>query len=379
MRARDVLTERLAQAGVKVDGARPWDPRIADERFFGRVLRGGSLALGEAYMDGWWECDDLPAFVERLLRWRSARPSGLLRTLGARLHALRRRLLNLQGKARARQVVDAHYELPARLFERMLGRTMAYTCGYWKDTAHLDAAQEAKLELICRKLELRPGQALLEWGSGFGAFARWAAQRHGCEVVGVNLSSEQLAFARRFCEGLPVVFHQCDYRAPAEYAGGRRFDRFASIGMFEAIGRRNFRRHMELLHSLLADDALWLLHTIGDEECSSDPWLDRYIFPNGELPTLGQIADSVRGLFQIEDVHNFGPDYARTLTAWEANFRGAWPEIRGAHEALFSERFFRMWVYYLGCCNGAFRARNMHLWQVVLSKGQRREAYRSAR
>jgi len=370
MSARDSLSARLAQADVQVGGPRPSDLRVRDERFFERVLRGGSLALGESYMEGLWECDDLPGLFERLSAWRNSRPERSYTPLRDRWQRLEQRLLNLRGRHRAREVLDAQHQLPVRLFQRMLGRSMVYSCGYWRDARDLDAAQEAKLELICRKLELRAGQSLLEWGSGFGAFARWAAQRHGCEVVGVNPSSEQLLFARRLCADLPVVFHQCDYRVPQVYAQERRFERFASIGMFEAVGWRNLRRHMELLHGLLADGALGLLHTIGDEAGSHDPWLHRYVFPNGAPPTLGQIASALKGLFEIEDLQNLGPDQARTLQAWEANFRGTWNELRDTDER-FDDRFFRTWVYYLGCCQGVFRARKMQVWQIVLSKGRR--------
>jgi cyclopropane-fatty-acyl-phospholipid synthase len=374
---RALVAAALARADVGLNGRRPWDLRVHDDRFFRRVLFNGSLAFGEAYMDGWWDAADLSELFFRLLR--GGKTCRRDRSLAAHVRDIKARLVNLQSRARARKVVDGHYNLDTRLFERMLGETMAYTCAYWPDATTLDEAQRAKLDLVCRKLQLKPGDRVLDIGCGFGSFARYAAERYGCSVVGINLSPVQAGFARRFCEGLPVEVRECDYREVGAYFTGDPFDRVVSIGMFEAVGRRNFRRYMEVVHRVLKDRGLWLLHTIGDEECSSDPWLDRYIFPNGELPSLDQIARAVRGLFHVEDLHNFGTDYARTLAAWSERFQAAWAELQRLDGGLFTGRFHRMWVYFLACCAGSFRARNIHLWQLVLSKGCLSEGYRSIR
>lgn len=369
----------LAEAGVAVGGPRPWDIRVHDARIYGRVLRGGSLALGEAYMDGSWDCDDLEGLVERLVRWRHQRPLWPFLEWPRRLDDLHRRLAELQGRRRARQVVHAHYDLPSVLFEAMLGKAMAYSCAYWPQAETLDEAQQAKLDLICRKLDIRESDRVLDLGCGFGSFARFAAEHYGCSVVGVNLSSVQVAYARQFCAGLPVEIHHCDYRDVGAYVSGKTFDKIVSIAMFEAVGHRNHRRYMELVHAHLKDGGLWLLHTLGDRYCSSDPWMNRYIFPNGELPTLGQLGEAMLGLFQLEDLHNFGLDYCRTLEEWERNFRSGWPEIRRADPGRFDERFFRMWIYYLTSCRGSLRARNMHLWHLVMSKDYSPVVYRSVR
>jgi cyclopropane-fatty-acyl-phospholipid synthase len=372
------VTDLLSSMDVQIDGRHPWDVRVHDERFYRRILLRGSLGLGESYMDGWWDCDDLGEFFRRILASRRARGGLPLVEWSRRLGDLKRRVVNLQDAVRARAVVEAHYDLPVQLFEAMLGRTMAYTCAYWKDATTLEEAQEHKLDLICRKLGVTSSDVILELGCGFGSFARYAAGTYGCTVVGVNLSTEQVGYAREFCRGLPVELHRCDYRDVNVYARGRQFDRIVSIGMFEAIGRKNYRSHMEIVHRLLKSGGLWLLHTVGDETCSADPWVTRYIFPNGELPTVGQIAQAIRGLFRLEDVHNFGLDYGRTLRRWEHNFVERWNLLRRGLEPMFDDRFFRKWIYFLGCSRGSFEARNVDLWQIVMSK-DRAATYRPVR
>lgn len=385
-RGPDGYFERiLREAGIAMNGGAPWDLELRNKKLATRVVAGGMLAFGESYMDGWWETRDLGELCYRLLVWQAKRGGGTGRIDWPRIWGnFRRGLFNLQRRGRqAREVVDEHYDLPAHLFEAMLGETMAYSCAYWKglgeDPANLDAAQRQKLDLICRKLELKRGELLLDLGCGFGSLARFAAREYGCRVVAVNLSAGQLAFARDFCAGLPVEFHHCDYRDVPTYAQGRTFDKVASIAMFEAIGHKNFRGYLEIAERLLKDQGLFLLHSLGDVECSSNPWLDKYIFPNGELPTVGQLAEAAKGLFHFEDFHNFGPDYAWTLGAWERRFRERWDAIRSRDPERFGERFFRMWIFYLASCRAALRSRYMHLWQLVFSKGCLPAAYRSVR
>lgn len=369
----------LNEAGIEVNGAAAHDIRVNDPHFYQRLVADGSLGLGEAYMDGWWDCEALEEFLYRLLLWRNTRPPSV-HIASARLwFDVKRWLFNLQTPLRSKEVIDIHYDLPSYVFQAMLGETMAYSCAYWSEANSLDQAQRTKLDLICRKLELKPTDRLLDLGCGFGSFSKFAAENYGCAVVAVTLSRNQAEFARQFCAGLPVEIHVCDYRDIERYAGGKKFDKIASIAMFEAIGRKNFRTYMEIAHRLLPGRGIWLLHTIGDNICSSDPWLEKYIFPNGELPTVGQIARSIKHLFDFEDLHNFGMDYRRTLAEWEVNFRQRWDELRERNRSLFTDRFFRLWIYYLTCCQAAFRARNMHLWQLVMSKGYFSVGYRSVR
>jgi len=249
---------------------------------------------------------------------------------------------------------------------------MNYSCGYWKDVDNLDDAQDAKLELSCKKLGLKPGMRVLDIGCGWAGFGKYAADKYGVEVVGVTVSKEQKKLAEKLCKGLPVEIRLQDYRELDE-----KFDRIISIGMIEHVGKKNYREYMKVSHRCLKENGLFLLHTIGSNisRFTGEPWLDKYIFPNGMLPSVKQLAKAVERLFVIEDVHNFGSYYDTTLMAWYDNFITHWDEIKNQYD----ERFYRMWSYYLLCCAGAFRARRNQLWQVVLSKDGVRGGYKSIR
>ncbi|MDT3668859.1 MAG: cyclopropane fatty acyl phospholipid synthase [Aromatoleum sp.] len=352
-----LLAGLLGQADVRIGGDRPWDMQLHRAEAADRILAGASLGLGETYMDGDWDAPALDEFMHRILR---ARLDEKVHAPGLMWHVLRTRLLNLQNPRRARQVGEVHYDLGNDFFEAMLDARMAYTCGYWAAAEDLDAAQEAKLDLVCRKLGLDAGMRLLDIGCGWGSLMKFAAERYGVECVGVTISKEQAEYGQARCNGLPIEFRLMDYREIDE-----RFDRIASLGMFEHVGRRNLRTYFEVARRCLAPDGLFLLHTIGNNfrNFPPDPWIDRYIFPNGDLPSLGQIADASERLFMIEDVHNFGADYDRTLMAWHERFENAWPRFAER----YGERFRRMWSYYLRACAGTFRARTTQLWQIVLS------------
>jgi len=354
--------ELLKYAGIGVNGRQPWDIQVHNPRFFDRALSEGSIGVGESYVDGWW---DVLALDEFFTRFRRAELASQVLDLKTVLLVLKTKVLNLQTMRRAKEVAQAHYDLGNQLYQAMLDRRMQYTCAYWKDAANLDQAQEAKLHLICRKLKLKPGMAMLELGGGFGGLAHFAAREYGCQVVSYNISREQVAFGRHLCKGLPVRFEQRDYREAARES--HRFDRVVSVGLCEHIGYRNFRGFMQLAHARLKNHGLFLLHTIGSNQSYSytDPWIDKYIFPNGLIPSMAQLTSAWEGLWVAEDWHNFGPDYDKTLMAWWQNFEQAWPGLR----ATYGDRFYRMWKYYLMCSAGSFRARKLQLWQIVLSKG----------
>ena len=367
-----ILQELLGTAGISINGDAAWDIRIHDARLYRRVLTGGSLAFGEAYMDGLWDCPRLDEFFHRLLRVDAdERLKGWarIRLLG---EILRYRLFNHQSVHRAFQVGEQHYDLGNDVFAAMLDPTMAYSCAYWHKAATLAEAQQAKYELICRKLELRAGERLLDIGCGWGGLAQYAAEHYGVRVLGVTVSREQQALARERCAGLPVEIELTDYR---QLRG--EFDKIVSVGMFEHVGPKNYETYFTTVNRLLKDKGLFLLHSIGNYTSSRgcDAWLDKYIFPNGHLPAAHEISAAVDRLFLIEDWHNFGPDYDRTLMAWWENFNRAWPQL----EARYGPRFYRMWRYYLMCCAGFFRSRQGQLWQLVLSKRERPGAYRSVR
>jgi cyclopropane-fatty-acyl-phospholipid synthase len=355
--ARTRAEQLAAFADVRIDGDRPWDIRVHDERLFARVMAEGTLGLGEAYMDGWWDCERLDEFICRVMRadlekriepWKDA-----LRLLWARV-------VNRQRPARAFEIGRRHYDIGNDLFTRMLDARMIYSCAYWKDATTLDAAQEAKLDLVCRKLGLRPGMRVLDIGCGWGGTARFAAERYGVSVVGITVSAEQVALARRLCEGLDVDIRLQDYR---QLEG--TFDRVLSIGMFEHVGGKNYRTYMRVVRRHLAEDGLFLLHTIGFNISmgKNDPWTERYIFPNSMLPSAAQIGAAIEGSFVLEDWHGFGADYDRTLMAWDANVERHWPELA----VRYDERFHRMWTYFLRSSAGGFRARKNQVWQLVLS------------
>jgi cyclopropane-fatty-acyl-phospholipid synthase len=357
----------LEAAGIHPGGAGECDPRILDDRFYGRVLREGSLGLGESYMDGWWTVESLDGMLFRLV---AHGVDDRVHGLHGWLDDLRSLLLNLQAGRRALAVGERHYDLGNDLFEAMLGKRLVYSCGYWREARDLDAAQEAKLDLVCRKLGLRPGMRVLDIGCGWGEALKFAAERYGVSGVGVTISREQADFARALCAGLPVEIRLQDYHALDGASAGDQFDRIFSIGMFEHVGAKNYRTYFEVARRCLRDDeatggGLFLLHCIGGNVSvrHTDPWIARYIFPNSMLPSARQVAEASEGLFVMEDWHNFGPDYDLTLQAWRANVEAAWDRL----PARYDERFRRMWRFYLAASMAAFRARRIQLWQVAFS------------
>lgn len=356
------LMEVIEEADVRLGGSRPWDPRILDHSVIDRVRAQGSLGLGEAYMDGLWECDRLDEFFHRLLRARA--DEKLLRfNLGLLWELIRTRLINVNGRSRAFEIARRHYNLGNDLFEAMLDRRMVYSGAYWVGATTLDEAQEAKLELICRKLALEPDMRVLDIGCGWGGFLQYAAERHGIRGVGVTVSREQAELGRRRCMGLPVQIEFCDYRELARC--GKTYDRIVSIGMMEHVGWRNYRTLFRIVRGCLRPGGRFLLQTIGGNEAlkTCDAWIGAYIFPDALLPAASQLAAASEGLLILEDWHSLGPHYDRTLMAWHNNFENAWPRLRDR----YGDRFYRMWRYYLLSCAGGFRARYEQLWQVLYS------------
>ncbi len=347
----------LTLAGIKIDGRHPWDIKVHNPDFYQRVIAGGSLALGESYMDGWWDCRRLDEFFDRIV---SARLDEKVKPLSLVLDFLKASLINRQRKSRA-FVPGKHYDIGNDLYKAMLDKRMTYTCAYWKDASTLDKAQEAKLDLVCRKLNLKPGQKILDIGCGWGSFMKFAAEKYKVKAVGITVSKEQVELGREICKGLPIEFRLQDYR---DVDG--RFDHIVSLGMIEHVGHKNYRKYMEIAHRCLKDDGLFLLHTIGGNKSATsiDPWIDKHIFHDAVLPSIRQIGTAIEGLFVMEDWHNFGQDYDKTLMAWFRNFDNAWSRLKSQYD----ERFYRMWKYYLLACAGTFRARKNQLWQIVLSK-----------
>ena len=355
--AKRFVLNQLATTGVTVNGPNPWDLQVHNEGLWSRVLRDGTLGLGESYMDGWWDAEALDQLMFKLTvsRIQDHFPKDLA-LIGS---VLRARLLNLQ-RLRVTEVGEKHYDIGNDLYAEMLDPRMVYSCGYWKEADTLAAAQEAKLDLICRKIGLEPGMRVLDIGSGWGGFLQFAAEKYGIEGVGVTVSKEQAALANARAAGLPIETRLIDYMAL-----DGKYDRIVSVGMFEHVGYKNYRAYFTKALSLLEPNGLMLLHTIGGNQSTThgDPWSEKYIFPNGMLPSISQIGRAIEGLFVMEDWHNFGTDYDRTLMAWHERFEAAWPALCEQYDA----RFYRMWRYYLLMFAALFRARKINLWQIVLS------------
>lgn len=367
-----VLNDLFQSAGVQFNGSNPWDVRVNDTGVYKEILMNGSLGFGEAYVKGWWDSINLDETVNRLLRFdadNKLKGWAKIKFIG---QSLRHRLINLQPIHRAFHVAEKHYDIGNDIFEAMLDSSMSYSCAYWKNSTDLESAQQAKLEMICRKLELKPGERLLEIGCGWGGLAYFAAKHYGVEVLGVTVSKEQQKLAQERCKGLPVEIVLMDYR---KLSG--QFDKIVSVGMFEHVGFKNYRAYFDIAHQLLKPEGLFLLHSIGSHNSQghTDPWIDKYIFPNGELPSAKEITSAIEDLFLIEDWHNFGEDYDRTLMAWWNNFDSAWHKL----SSRYGESFYRVWKYYLLCCAGFFRSHQGQLWQIVLSKRERTKIYRSVR
>ena len=355
--AQNKIEEIFTLADVRINGDRPWDMQVHDDRVYSRILAKGTLGLGEAYMDSWWDCEHVDQFITKVIMANLRKHIGPYSLI---LPTLKAKIINLQSIARAFQVGEAHYDLGNDLFERMLDKRMAYSCGYWKNAFNLDAAQEAKLDLVCRKIDLKLGQKVLDIGCGWGSFAGFAAEHYGAEVFGVTVSNEQGKWMEERYAHLPVKALVQDYR---ELEG--QYDHIVSIGMFEHVGRKNYRGFMQVVKRCLKPGGLFLLHTIGRPviRTAAEPWITKYIFPNAQLPSMAEISRAIEKCFVMEDMHNFGADYDKTLMAWHENFERTWPEIADKYD----ERFYRMWRYYLLTNAASFRARRTHLWQLVFS------------
>jgi len=355
---KQIVTALLKEAGVTVGGDNPYDIAVNNEKFYERVLGQGSLGLGESYMDEWWDCKKLDEFFNRVLR---ARLDTKIRNWKFLSYLAKAAIFNAGNYKRAFRIGEKHYDVGNDLYKKMLDDRMVYTCGYWKDAKDLNEAQEAKLDLVCRKIGIKQGMKVLDIGCGWGSFAKFTAEKYGAHVTGVTVSKEQVEFGRKLCKGLPVDILLKDYR---DIEG--EFDAVVSLGMFEHVGYKNYKTYMKKVYELLKNDGLFLLHTIGGNSSTvaTDPWINKYIFPGGMIPSIKQIGKSAENLFVMEDWHNFGSDYDKTLMAWFERFDNGWEDL----DADYGNKFYRMWKYYLLASAGSFRARKNQLWQIVLSK-----------
>ena len=367
----EYIKNNLASANIKVNGDRPWDIQITNPQFYSRIMLQGSLGLGESYVESWWECEQLDQFFFYLLRGQ-VQEEVAPNNITALWQKLVGKLVNLQTLVNSLQLGKHHYDLGNDLFTTMLDKTMAYSCGYWQEAQTLEESQLAKLDLICRKLNLKQGMTLLDIGCGWGSFMKFAAENYGVSCVGLTVSQEQIKLGEQRCNGLPIKFIFSDYR---QFEWEEKFDSIVSVGMFEHVGYKNYDQFMQVAQKYLKDEGLFLLHTIGNRNTItySELWTNKYIFPNGMIPSLAQISLAAENYFIIEDFHNFGADYDLTLMAWLKNFEANWHLLKDK----YGDKFYRVWKYFLCSCAGSFRARHIQLWQLVLSKNGILNGYKS--
>ncbi len=353
------LNSKIKESGINLNGNSNCDPKIYNFKFYSRVIRDGSLGLGESYVDGWWDCKNLDEMICKLLISNMED-----KVKGKFIHIknnLLARIINMQSINRAFEVAHKHYDVGNELYENMLDETMSYSCGYWKNSNNLLEAQNAKLDLVCKKLQLKDNEDILEIGCGWGSFAHFATKNYNVKVKGVTVSSEQKKFIEQRYPNEPIDVQLMDYR---DISG--IYDKVVSIGMFEHVGEKNYDIYFKTAFEHMKDDGIFVLHTIGSDlpKIGTDAWIHKYIFPNGQIPSISQISKSCEEYFVIEDIHNFGLDYDKTLMAWFENFDKVWPKLKKDYD----DRFYRMWTYYLKSCAGAFRSRKLQLFQVVLRK-----------
>ena len=365
---RQIVTKLLSHSGIIVNGSYDHDMIVHNAKCFDMILSNWSLGLGESYMQGFWTCKKLDHFFFQLLS--SDIDSKVLRKIKFSLlmHSLKYKFMNLQNIHRAFEVGHKHYDLGNNFFEKMLDPNMQYSCGYWQKAKKLKDAQIAKIDMVCQKLKLKPGEHVLEIGCGWGGFAEYAINKYKIHYTGVSISKEQILYAKKRLKKMQANFILSDYRSIQG-----EFDKVVSIGMFEHVGQKNYHDFFEIAFKSLKQDGLFLLHTIGSSKTkiATDQWIHKYIFPNGFIPSYNQITSAAEGFFHLEDWHNFGKDYDLTLMAWYQNFKKNWKK----NESNYPDNFYKMWEYYLLSCAGYFRSKKGQLWQIVFSRINSQQKY----
>ena len=352
--------------------------RIHDPRVYPKILFGGAVGAAEAYMAGLWTTDDLTETLRLFLRNRQVL-THLDSGFGRMARPVRQALHWLRANSRAgsRRNIAAHYDLSNELFELFLDPWMMYSSAIFEsDDQDLDAAAVAKMDRLCRKLELSPGDHLLEIGTGWGGFAVYAAETYGCRVTTTTLSQEQLDLARRRVRrhGLEdrVELLLSDYR---DLEG--QYDKLVSIEMVEAVGHAHLGEYLRVCSERLRPGGLFALQGITIADRLFEPYrhsvdfIQRYIFPGSALISVGSFTEALRRSSDLQLVHleDIGPHYARTLREWRRRFFANLPAVK---DLGFSDRFVRMWEYYLCYCEAGFLERTIGNLQVVAAKPQNR-------
>ncbi len=359
-----MLQKMLDEIDVTINGKKPYDIKVHDKRMYTKLFKDKSIGAGDAYVEGMWDCEKLDELFFRICRNKLY--NKIYSPFSETLYSLKNSVINQQTREKSEEVAKRHYNLGNPLFEKMLGKSMAYTCGYWKNADNLDEAQFAKYDLVCKKLQLQPGETVLELGCGWGGLAKYMAEKYDCKVVGFDIGKEPARYAKDLCRHLPVKIYHCDYRDISIYNPNReKFDKLVSVGVLEHIGYKNYDQFLSISRSFIKDDGLFLLHSIGSNYSKNycEPWINKNIFPNGMLPSLKWLGKAIEKKFIVEDFHNFGAFYDRTLLAWHENLNKHWKELSKDYDT----KLLRMMNYYLLSCAGGFRARDMQLWQFLLS------------
>lgn len=367
MKAEQFTKKVMSRAGISLNGNLPWDIQVHDDRFFDCVYQSASEGLGNSYVQGYWDSDDPSETLGRFIAVGARRS-----VKGAVAHNM---LITREEQIRSLEVVDSHYEAKNGLYTNMLDPYMQYSCALWHDeTQSLAEAQINKMLLIGQKLDLQPGDHVLDIGCGWGGLPKFLAENFGCRVTGINLAQHHIDFAQQNMSHKNVKVIKLDYRDIQD-----KYDKIYCIGVSEHFGLHNYKQFMHIVHNHMKPNGIFLLHTIGENVTrpQADPWITKNIFPNGYIPSLSLVSQCAEGIFVTEDVHNFNTSYDKTLLAWDKNFQEQWNSIRSLHPELDSREFYRMWRYYLNFCAGGFRKRCTQLYQFVFTRIQDQRNYKT--
>lgn len=364
-----LIKNTFRKAGIK-EGE---DIVIHDNSAYKDFVIRGSLGFGESYMFKKWDSPHLDVVIANIIR------SGIheSRWFGTLIHAglwIKSTLKNLQNRHYAPLLAETHYNAGNHLFKSFLDPNMIYTCAYFKNTDDLSQAQLNKIKVVGNKLNLKPGEKVLDIGCGWGGTARILAEMFDVEVTGISDASEMVNYANKHNAGDRVKFIKTDYRN----AKGR-YNKIYNVGFLEAVGPKNYRRFMQQVYDMLEDDGIFLTHTIMGQKSTNrgDPWLDKYIFPNGVLPSHQQIKRSVKKLFAIRDFESFGHYYEITLDHWRSNLNKNWEPIKAKFDN--PDAFKRMMDFYFLSCKAAFHTNLIDLGQYVFTKSGQVPGYKPFR